>query len=537
MKSTATQPHRDRTPDLDRLFHPGSVVVVGALSDPDKWYIRQYYITPLLEMGYRGRIYAVDSRGRDVPGAVSCRSIREVPGPVDLVVGCLSARRTPELLAECREAGVRFVQVFSAGFAETGEPEGIEAQRLMRAAAGLEGPRILGPNCMGVYCPASGISFCADYPRQAGPIGLICQSGGITGCTVRAVAERGLRFSKVASFGNAADVDECDLLDYLARDPETRVIAAYIEGTREGARFARVLRRAASRKPVVILKGGITDAGVRAAVSHTGALAGSAAVWDSLLREAGAIRTNSVEETADMLVALLRMRPPRGARTCLVGNGGGPTVLSTDDCERAGFRIVPMPEEIRQRLLRFVPVAGTMVRNPFDANGLNAIVVQDRVAATVDALQVLRYPWETVIKKGDRGWGDLAATLGDWPGLDLAIFHCPVDNNPMPITEAMIAAQVGPILAAVRQCGLPAAMVIHFAMDERSRRLSHSARQVCHEKGIPVFASMGSATLAIRRLMDFDRRRPGMLERVRRGAEPPGAGAGGGGAVLPHEGL
>ncbi len=364
MKSSHREPAHEKAHNLDRLFHPGSVAVVGALSDAEKWYIRQYYIAPLLELGYKGRIYAVDSRGKDVPGAVSCRSVREIPGPVDLVVGCLSARRTPGLVAECREAGVRFVQIFSAGFAETGEPEGIEAQRRLKAAMGADGPRIVGPNCMGVYCPGSGLSFCADYPREPGPIALICQSGGITGCTVRAVAERGLRFSKVASFGNAVDVDECDLLAYLAHDPQTKVIAAYIEGTKDGARFAEVLRAAAAAKPVVILKGGATDAGVRAAGSHTGALAGSDAVWDGLFRDAGVIRTNSVEETADMLVALLRMRPPRGTSTCLVGNGGGPTVLSTDECERAGFRIAPMPEEIRQRLLRFVPAAGTMVRNP-----------------------------------------------------------------------------------------------------------------------------------------------------------------------------
>jgi acyl-CoA synthetase (NDP forming) len=517
MKSSHRESAQEKAHNLERLFHPGSVVVVGALSDAEKWYIRQYYIAPLLELGYKGRIYAVDSRGKDVPGAVSCRSVREVPGPVDLVVGCLSARRTPGLVAECREAGVRFVQIFSAGFAETGEPEGMEAQRRLKAAMGADGPRIVGPNCMGVYCPGSGLSFCADYPREPGPIALICQSGGITGCTVRAVAERGLRFSKVASFGNAVDVDECDLLAYLAHDPQTKVIAAYIEGTKDGARFAEVLRAAAAAKPVVILKGGATDAGVRAAGSHTGALAGSDAVWDGLFRDAGVIRTSSVEETADMLVALLRMRPPRGTSTCLLGNGGGPTVLSTDDCERAGFRIAPMPEVIRQRLLRFVPAAGTMVRNPFDANGLNAIVVQDRVAATVDALEVLRYPWETVIKKGDLGWGDLTAALDDWPGLDLAIFHCPVDNNPMPVTEAMIAAQVGPMMAAARQCGLPSAMVIHFTTDERSRRLSHSSRQVCHEKGIPLFASVGSAALAIRRLMEFDRAHPGTLDRLRGG--------------------
>jgi hypothetical protein len=233
-----------------------------------------------------------------------------------------------------------------------------------------------------------------------------------------------------------------------------------------------------------------------------------------LLRQAGVIRTFSIEEAADMLVALLRMKPPAGTSTFLAGNGGGPTVLSADECERAGLRIAPMPDAIRQRLLQFVPVAGTMVRNPFDANGLNAIVVQERVSASVDALEILRFPWETAIKKGDMGWGDLTAALDNWPGLDVAIFQCPIDNNPMPITEAMIAAQIGPMMTAVRLCSLPAAMVIHFTTNETSRRLSYNAQQVCHEKGIPLFTSIRGAALAIRRLMEFNRTHPGMLREV-----------------------
>ena len=514
MKRSSEISRDERSQSLDYLFYPRSVAVVGAISQPDKWYIGQYYIAPLLELGFKGKIYAVDTKGKDVPGAVTCRSIREIPAPLDLVVGCIPAKRTPDLVAECREAGVKVVQIFSAGFAETGEREGIEAQEQLKEMIGETGFRIVGPNCMGAYCPESGISFCSDYPKESGPVGLICQSGGITGCTVRAVAERGLRFSKVVSFGNAVDVDECDLLEYLAQDPQTEVIAAYIEGTKNGRRFVAALKAAASVKPVVILKGGATDAGSRATVSHTGALAGSDAVWDGLLRQAGVIRTFSIEETADMLVALLRMKPPAGTSTFLAGNGGGPTVLSTDDCERAGLRIAPMPEAIRQRLLQFVPVAGTMVRNPFDANGLNAIVVQERVSASVDALEILRFPWETAIKRGDMGWGDLTAALDNWPGLDMALFQCPIDNNPMPITEAMIAAQIGPMMTAVRLCSLPAAMVIHFTTNETSRRLSYNAQQVCHEKGIPLFTSMRGAALAIRRLMEFNRTHPGMLSEV-----------------------
>lgn len=511
------KPQQEKKHPLHHLFYPRSVAVVGALSQPDKWYIRQYYIAPLLELGYKGTIYGVDTKGKSVAGAQASRSIREIPGPVDLVNACIPARRTPELVAECREAGVKFVQIFSAGFAETGEQEGIEAQEQLRTIVGEGGPRIIGPNCMGVYCPESGLSFCIDYPKEPGPVALICQSGGITGCTVRAVADRGLRFSKVVSFGNAVDVNECDLLEYLAHDPQTKIIAAYIEGTKDGPRFITALRAAAAAKPVVVLKGGASDAGARATISHTGALAGADAVWDGLLRQAGVIRTYSIEETADMLVALLRMKPPAGTSTFLVGNGGGPTVLSTDECERVGLKIAPMPDAIRRRLLQFVPVAGTMVRNPFDANGLNAIVVQERVSASVDALEVLRYPWEMVIKRGDNGWGDLTAALDDWPGLDVALFQCPVDNNPMPITEAMIAAQIGPVMAAIKQCSLPAAMVIHFTTNETSRRLSYNAQQVCHEKGIPLFTSVRGASLAIRRLMEFDCTHPGMAATARAG--------------------
>ncbi len=256
MKRSSEKSRDERSQSLDYLFYPRSVAVVGALSHPEKWYIRQYYIAPLLELGFKGNIYAVDTKGKDVPGAVTCRSIREIPAPLDLVVGCIPAKRTPDLVAECREAGVKVVQIFSAGFAETGEREGIEAQEQLKGMIGETGPRIVGPNCMGAYCPESGISFCTDYPKEPGPVGLICQSGGITGCTVRAVAERGLRFSKVVSFGNAVDVDECDLLEYLAHDPQTKVIAAYLEGTKDGARFVQVLKAAASIKPVVMLKGG-----------------------------------------------------------------------------------------------------------------------------------------------------------------------------------------------------------------------------------------------------------------------------------------
>ena len=185
--------------------------------------------------------------------------------------------------------------------------------------------RVIGPNCLGLFYPAGRIGLSPDLPMEPGPVGFLCQSGGNVTFMARHAASRGLRFSKIVSYGNACDIDECDLLDYFASDPETKVIAAYIEGTHDGGRLLPVLRRAAAAKPVVVFKGGFSPDGERAASSHTGSLAGADAVWDGLLRQVGAVRVFSIEEMVDMLVALLRVvafcRPERCASS---GTAGAP---------------------------------------------------------------------------------------------------------------------------------------------------------------------------------------------------------------------
>ena len=277
-------------PALEYLFHPRSIAIVGASTDPLRWFINEFYIEPLLKLGYTGRIHAVNPRGGEILGLPVYQRLRDVPRPVDHVVSCIPARETPGLLEECREVGARILQLYTAGFAETGEAEGRELQKRLVEAAKPYDIRILGPNCMGIYCPSSGLSFCHNYPAEAGAVGLISQSGSNTTYIIRSAVVRGLRFSKAISYGNACDINECDLLEYLADDPETRVIAAYIEGASDGARFREVVARAASRKPVIIYKGGYTEGGARAASTHTGAMAGGDSAWTGLLRQAGAIK-------------------------------------------------------------------------------------------------------------------------------------------------------------------------------------------------------------------------------------------------------
>jgi hypothetical protein len=373
--------------------------------------------------------------------------------------------------------------------------------------------RIIGPNCMGLYYPKEGLSFCADFPLEPDTIGWICQSGGNTTYLIRLAEERGLRFSKGVSFGNACDINECDLLEYLAGDPETKVIAAYIEGTRDGARLLETLTAAASAKPVVVFKGGYTEGGRRAAASHTSALAGSDVVWDGLLTQAGAIRVYSVEEMVDMLVALVRLRPPRGPNVCAVGNGGGSSVLTTDECEHAGLRMLSIPAEIRDRLKAFIPLAGSMLRNPIDGGFLIPLHPEGMFAGR------LVPSWEEAVKgvavmPGDGGWGDFLRILEDWREIDLVLFHFSVDINPIAINEWNVGTAVGPIIAAARRCRLPAAMVLHFVARESSWRSSLRVQQMCLEAGLPLFLSMRGAARAIRRLIDFNKAHPGMLDKA-----------------------
>jgi hypothetical protein len=405
------------------------------------------------------------------------------------------------------------VQFYTAGFAETGDPEGIALQNEIAEIAQGSGMRLLGPNCMGLYCPATKISFCGNYPRESGPIGLISQSGSNSTYVVRNAAVRGLRFSKVISHGNACDIDESDLLEYLADDPETKVIAAYIEGIKNAPRFRRVLARAAAAKPVVIYKGGASEGGRRAAATHTGSLAGSYAAFDSLLRQLGAVPVQSVGEMVDMLVAFLRMKPPRGPNLCAIGNGGGASVLATDEFERAAFKLPGIPPEVRDNIRRLVPPAGSMQHNPIDAAPLMGIE-QARLLTKTGMKDWEKGLWNARFLRGDGGMGDFVGALDDWPELDFLVIHYSIDSLPGELYSWMINTGGGPAIVAAKESHLPVATVIHFIANETSWKKSLKLQKLCIDCGFPLFLSMKGAARAIRRLMQFDDDHPGMVQKI-----------------------
>ena len=371
-----------KKPSLEELFSPEGVAVVG-VSPSGKSSFATLGVLALKEAGFPA-IYPVNPKYTEVLGLPCYPSLRAIPGVVDHVVVSIPAESVLALLDDCAAKGVRSVHFFTAGFSESGHTERAELEKAMLDKARAGGFRIIGPNCVGLFVPRSRLINDIGIPLEPGPIAFISQSGGHAQNLPLYGGPRGLRFSKVVSYGNALDVDESELLDCFSRDPETEIIAAYIEGVKDGKRFLRALREAAARKPVVIYKGGTTEAGKRTAHGHTASLTSSVAVFDALCRQMKTIQVDDIEEMIDVLVALRFAVPlPQGTGVAVVGAGGGPSVLASDEMEKAGLRLPHLPPEVQAELRQFLPLAGSIFGNPVDAPNLAS---PEAISATMHVL-------------------------------------------------------------------------------------------------------------------------------------------------------
>jgi acetate---CoA ligase (ADP-forming) len=355
---------RRRMNELDRFFHPDSVAVIGASEALTSYGTR--YIQALLDFGYEGKIYAVNHSGNEVLGYKIHHSVLDIPENIDLACICVSARFVPDTLRDCLKKGVRAAIILSAGFREFGE----EGRRLEEEVVEIarHGIRVMGPNCFGTYCPGGKITIVpgGGFPRQTGGTALILQSGQLSeGITGRSFGE-GVRYSKVASYGNACNINEADLLEYLMQDEETKVVASYLEGVRDGKRFFEIARTNAKRKPLLIWKVGLTRTGAAAASSHTGSLAGAAAVWDAFFRQTGAIKIGSMEELIDAMAGFSCLPEGCGTRVALVSGGGAGTVIGADACETSGMEMPDFSGETIARFREVLPAVGTSLKNPLD---------------------------------------------------------------------------------------------------------------------------------------------------------------------------
>ncbi len=349
------------------MAHPRSIAVVGAARTRNGAFPGIFGC--IRNFGYPGRLYPINPKADEIDGLKAYPSLKALPEPVDLVVLSLPAPYVPAALRDCIATGNRHVHIFTSGFKETGEAEGMRLQADIERIA-MEGDlKIVGPNCMGLHVPKSRLLTWTCASQISGPVGMISQSGGNAQDFVNFAADRfGLHFSKVVSYGNALTMDSTDYLAYLAADDETRIIAMYLEGVGNGRKLLRMVTEINRNKPIVMIKGGLSESGARTVASHTGSMAGGEKIWRAFFKQSGAVQVGSLEEMAEVIAALHYLPPVRGRGVAILGTGGGVGVAAADSCARAGLEMPGLPEPVMARLREFIPPAGNMIRNPIDAH-------------------------------------------------------------------------------------------------------------------------------------------------------------------------
>ncbi|RPJ64211.1 MAG: hypothetical protein EHM12_00360 [Dehalococcoidia bacterium] len=461
---------------MDKIFHPKSIAFVGVTtSNPFHW--TRTFWESAREFQFAGPMYPVNPRGGELDGYKVYRSVDEIPGNIDYAICTVSAKIAPKIVRECAAKGAKAVHFCTAGFAETGDADVTELQQELVSTAREAGIRIIGPNCMGIYCPESRLSYDSGFSKESGSVGFISQSGGNSIYMIREANWRGVKFSKVVSFGNACDLNESDFLEYLAEDPQTKIIALYLEGVRDGKRFRNLLERASHKKPVVLVKGGCGEAGARATSTHTGSLAGNDVVWDTLCRQFNVIKPQNMEEMVDVLATLQCMPDFKGRNALLVGPGGGASVMLTDEFEKRGFSLPAVTDKIRDELLGFSQAAGNMLRNPIDYSQS----MQDP-GSMHKAIQLLT-AWEKV----DFCVGFFRPSQMTDGFLDMVrkadhLVHNAFDASFKPVTYIV-------------ECGItPTRQAIAFEMAQRIM-----------SAGKPVYYSFAAAAEALRLVADYNR--------------------------------
>lgn len=364
--------------ELEPIFYPKSIAVVGVSRNERK--SGSSYLRGFLDAGFKGKLYAVGLEGGQIWGLPIYPNLRAIREPVEYVIVTIPKQFILDLLDDCAAKGVKVVQIFTAGFSESETEDGRELESKLAKKARDLSIRVIGPNCIGVCCPGSRMPVFWPTPIQegTGSVAFICQSGGHTGTFAELGLMRGIRFSKMVSFGNGCDLDSVDFLEYFAVDPETEIIGAYLEGVNDGPRLLELIKEISKTKPVIIWKGGMTETGAQVATSHTAAVASSDATWAAALKQAGAIKVESMEELADTILAFQYLPRLEGNRVAIIagisGAGGGACVAASDACVSQGLEVPPLAEETRARLKAVLPAAGSILRNPVDVGAVAAFV-------------------------------------------------------------------------------------------------------------------------------------------------------------------
>ena len=474
-----------KTHILNSAFFPESVAVVGASDQPVSF--GYHFLKHLLDYKYAGKIYPVNPKKETLLGLKCYPTLIAVPGDVEFVICCLPNDKVLPMLDECAIKNVKIVHLFTARLGETGRTAAAELEKQILLKARQYGIRLVGPNCMGIYCSASGIAFAYDLPCEVGKIGVVSQSGGAATLLMQQGSLLGLRFSKAVSYGNALDLDACDILEYFIDDDQTDIIAAYFEGTRDGDRFIDVLRRAAARKPVVAVKGGRGRSGTRATASHTAAIAGAHNIWQTVFRQTGVMEVKNFEEMINLLQLFYRLPPIYGNRAAIMGGGGGKAVIAADLAEEVGLEVPPVTDDMRARLKAAVPDIWDWLGNPVDTS---------------------------IFSDYGLTFGELPEIFEESPEYDFIIIQSS-EENPMDddLWVNLVKGDVDLTINAFKRGKKPIISVLGGGkagltemQNIRWRTLAEQKSKVVKE-GMPVFGTMGEAVTAMGQYVRYWQRR------------------------------
>lgn len=475
---TTLSPARKVNDAIELMTHPQTLAVVGATRTSSDGLPGMY--GNIVAFGFPGELYPINPKADEILGRKAYPSLTAIGKPMDMVVISLPAPYVPAALRDCVASGSKNVHIFSSGFKETGEEEGIRLQNEIEKIALDGGLNVIGPNCMGLYVPSSRILTWRGASDKSGPVAFVSQSGGNAQDYTHYAAERlGVYFSKVISYGNALTLDSTDFLEYLEQDDETKIITMYLEGVKDGRKLLELVTRINKKKPVIMIKAGLSESGARAVASHTGSLAGSEKIWEAFFRQTGAVRVETLEEMAEVALAFEHLGKTAGSGVAIIGTGGGVGVAAADNCAEVGLNLPALSAELTAKLREFIPPAGNMIRNPVDAHVV--LLEPELLGKTLDLLSaepdldmfIISLHMDWLYSRGQGASTDrIAAYLA---------------------TEARRHTQGKPLVVAWRQ----------FQPNRLIRENQAGVMEVLKLAHIPLYEGIPRATFALAKLLEY----------------------------------
>jgi acetate---CoA ligase (ADP-forming) len=353
--------------DFDKFFAAKSIAIIGVSRDTRK--VGHVIFRNFIDSGFKGKFFVVNPQAEEILNHKAYKSVLDIKDAVDLAIIAVPAEFTEQVVNECGKKKIRHVVIVTAGFKEAGN---MDLDRRLAAALERNKIKCIGPNCLGTFDAYTKLDslFLPRYRLQRpkeGHISFVCQSGAVGSSILDLATDQGYGFSKFISYGNAMNVDEADLIDYLGKDEKTKVICLYVEGVKDGKKFIRVAREVSKKKPIIAIKGGKTAEGSKATMSHTGSMAGAAEVYSGIFKQTGVIEVATLEEMFETAKVLEKCMKPRGRRVAVITNGGGYGILSTDTIVASGLEMTKLSGESVWQIKKLLPKVAT--ENPIDLLG------------------------------------------------------------------------------------------------------------------------------------------------------------------------